>query len=66
MPDQTRHSLHHHPFAKGKQGSEWDRVMIIDERAMKATGRRRWLYTAITRARKSVIIAPRLPFMTPY
>lgn len=36
------------------QGSEWERVCIIDE--YRGRGRAKWLYTAITRARKELVI----------
>jgi exodeoxyribonuclease-5 len=39
------------------QGSEFDHVLIIDEFKGSADMYNRWLYTAITRARKSVTIA---------
>lgn len=39
------------------QGSQWDSVLVIDESAVfPREDRRRWLYTAITRAAKSVTI----------
>jgi len=40
------------------QGSEWPRVLLVDEHS-KARHRREWLYTAITRAARSIRIAPR-------
>jgi exodeoxyribonuclease-5 len=39
------------------QGSEFDNVLIIDEFKGSSDMYNRWLYTAITRARKSVTIA---------
>ena len=39
------------------QGSEWPRVTILDE--FTGEDRRRWLYTAITRASREVRIVPR-------
>jgi exodeoxyribonuclease-5 len=36
------------------QGSEWDKVLLIDENHKH--DRRRWAYTAITRAAKSIIV----------
>ncbi len=36
------------------QGSEWDRVVVIDEQAPRLWDARRWRYTAITRARKEL------------
>jgi len=46
------------------QGSEWDKVIVYEEQAMRYVmmktkgeeGWRRWLYTAITRAKKELII----------
>ena len=37
------------------QGSEWDKVLVFDE-YMKGTDHARWLYTAITRAKKKLIV----------
>lgn len=37
------------------QGSEWNKVLVFDE-YMKGTDHTRWLYTAITRAKKKLII----------
>lgn len=37
------------------QGSEWDKVLVFDE-YMKDTDHSRWLYTAITRAKKKLIV----------
>jgi exodeoxyribonuclease-5 len=37
------------------QGSEWDRVILIDE-YYKKQERTSWVYTAITRAAKEIII----------
>ncbi len=39
------------------QGSEWPRVLVIDE--FDSEDRARWLYTAITRASDEVVIVPR-------
>ena len=41
------------------QGSEWDKVVVADDRMMSHDKefRKRWLYTAVTRARKELIIA---------
>lgn len=38
------------------QGSQWDRVLIVDDKMLiwKPADRRRWLYTAITRAAETV------------
>ena len=36
------------------QGSEWDKVVLIDEN--KQFDRKRWLYTALTRAAKQIIV----------
>jgi exodeoxyribonuclease-5 len=38
------------------QGSEWDKVLLLDE--FKGKERSKWLYTAITRAAKSIIVCP--------
>lgn len=37
------------------QGSEWDKVLVFNE-YMKSTDHNRWLYTAVTRAKKKLII----------
>ena len=37
------------------QGSEWDKVLVFDE-YMKGTDHARWLYTAITRSKKKLIV----------
>ena len=39
------------------QGSEWERVLVIDEFVGSQEMYNRWLYTAITRAKKEVTIA---------
>ena len=39
------------------QGSEWDKVLLIDESAAFREDRTRWLYTAITRAKERITIA---------
>jgi exodeoxyribonuclease-5 len=39
------------------QGSEWDRVLLIDESAAFRDDRNRWLYTGITRAKERISIA---------
>ena len=41
------------------QGSQWDRVLVMDDKFLgwKPQERKRWLYTAITRAAESVVIA---------
>jgi exodeoxyribonuclease-5 len=39
------------------QGSEWDRVALIDESAAFRDDRTRWLYTGITRAKERISIA---------
>jgi len=36
------------------QGSEWDRVLVFDE--WRFDDRKRWLYTAVTRAAESVVV----------
>jgi exodeoxyribonuclease-5 len=53
------------PFAFGyaitchkAQGSQWDSVLVVDESDLFREYPRRWLYTAITRAAKSVVISP--------
>ena len=38
------------------QGSQWERVMVFDESALFREHRDRHLYTAITRAAKSVTV----------
>lgn len=40
------------------QGSEFDKVVLIDEYARRE-GRAAWLYTAITRAKEEIVILPR-------
>ena len=71
-PSEVKHSkrtgVHWFDYAYGitvhkAQGSEWDRVLIITEPGIKADDRRRWLYTAITRARKSVMIGKSQAYM---
>lgn len=37
------------------QGSEWDKVLVFDE-YMKGTDHARWLYTAVTRGKKKLIV----------
>jgi exodeoxyribonuclease-5 len=39
------------------QGSQWDRVLVVDESAVFRQDAARWLYTAVTRAAKSVVVA---------
>jgi exodeoxyribonuclease-5 len=39
------------------QGSEWDKVLLIDESAAFRDDRARWLYTAVTRAKERIVIA---------
>jgi exodeoxyribonuclease-5 len=41
------------------QGSEWDRVLLINESAAFRDDRIRWLYTSITRAKERITIASR-------
>lgn len=42
------------------QGSEWDRVVIVDDGAYQRVGKKRWLYTSITRAKERVsIVVPK-------
>lgn len=38
------------------QGSQWDKVMVIDESSAFRQSKKQWLYTAITRAAKQVTI----------
>jgi exodeoxyribonuclease-5 len=38
------------------QGSEWPRVIVIDESRVFRSDRHRWLYTAVTRAREEVLV----------
>jgi len=38
------------------QGSEWDDVLVIDERFCFPNAKQRWLYTAVTRARETLTI----------
>lgn len=38
------------------QGSQWSRVLVMDESDAFRSNKRRWLYTAITRAADSVVI----------
>lgn len=38
------------------QGSQWDRVLVIDESFVFRQDARLWLYTAITRAARSVVV----------
>jgi len=38
------------------QGSQWDRVVILDESKVFREAARKWLYTGITRAAKDVVI----------
>ena len=38
------------------QGAEWDNVVVFDESKVFGDDWRRWLYTAITRARKKLVI----------
>jgi len=40
------------------QGSQWKNVIVMDERIGKTKeDRRKWLYTAITRAQEGLVIA---------
>ena len=39
------------------QGSQWDRVFIVDESQTFGADARRWLYTAVTRAAKRVTVS---------
>ena len=39
------------------QGSQWDKVLVIDESSVFRGNSRRWLYTAVTRAAKELWVA---------
>lgn len=39
------------------QGSEWNRVLVVDDSSWMRADRGRWRYTAITRAAKQVLVA---------
>ena len=39
------------------QGSAWDSVLLLDQSATFKTDQRRWLYTGITRASQSIVVA---------
>jgi len=43
------------------QGSEWDNVIVFEERFPKATDEEysKWLYTAVTRAKKNLLLIGR-------
>jgi exodeoxyribonuclease-5 len=43
------------------QGSEWDKVLLVDESAVFGDDRNRWLYTGTTRAKNKLVIARSLP-----
>jgi exodeoxyribonuclease V len=47
------------------QGSQWDRVMLFDESDTFREEARNWLYTGLTRAAKSVIVATGMECPTP-
>jgi len=38
------------------QGSQWDRVVVVDQSAMFRNDRHKWLYTAVTRAAEQVLL----------
>ncbi len=38
------------------QGSEWKRVLVIDDCGLKQQARKPWLYTAVTRAKEQIIV----------
>jgi exodeoxyribonuclease-5 len=40
------------------QGSEWERVLVVDEYPLHDSERTRWLYTSLTRAASQVIVKP--------
>lgn len=41
------------------QGSEWDKILVVDESAVFGKNRGKWLYTAVTRASESVVVVRR-------
>jgi exodeoxyribonuclease V len=64
--DEYEDTIGEHPFTLAYastvhkfQGSEADRIIIIDEYS-RGDDRQKWLYTAITRAKKSVLIRPQV------
>jgi exodeoxyribonuclease V len=61
--DASGADLPENPFAFGycttchkSQGSQWDSVLVVDESRVFRQHRHRWLYTAVTRAAKRVIV----------
>jgi len=55
--------MHHFDFGyvitvHKSQGSQWDKVAVIDDRFLNwdQTNRRRWLYTAVTRASQELLV----------
>lgn len=60
-PWHSRHGLREFDYAYAitvhkSQGSEWDRVLLADDQLPGgAEFRRKWLYTAVTRARKELV-----------
>jgi len=38
------------------QGSQWDRVVVIDESRVFRKDARKWLYTSVTRAAKELVL----------
>ena len=54
-------AINHFEFAYAischkSQGSEWDNIVIFDESKIFRDNSKKWLYTAITRARKKIIL----------
>lgn len=45
--------------AHASQGSEWNRVLVVDESRIFRNNAARWLYTAVTRASESVVVVKR-------
>lgn len=45
--------------AHASQGSEWDRVLVVDESRTFRQNAAKWLYTALTRASESVVVVKR-------
>lgn len=45
--------------AHASQGSEWDRVLVVDESKTFRQNAAKWIYTAVTRASESVVVVKR-------